>query len=828
MNLKFGLLALVLVGTSSVSAQKWYTPEVDKKVHELMEQMTVEEKLSFVHGVSWMASTPVERLGIKPMQMSDGPQGLGTNGKSTAYPSTVLLAATWNEDLAYQYGTALGRDSKARGVNILLAPAINMYRAAMCGRNFEYMGEDPYLAGRIATGYVKGVQNQGVVATIKHFIGNNSDYDRHAISNDMDERTMHEIYLPAFKTVVQEGEVAALMTSYNLLNGVYTTETPMLLKDILRDKWGFKGLVMSDWGSLHYAVPAVRAGLDLEMASNHLNVTDLTYYLNTGLITMDMIDEMVKHILRVQIAFNLLDGSNPDKSIPLDDPSSVATALKVAQEGIVLLKNEKNILPIASKVKNIVVVGKNAHGYIYGDGSGKVSPFHYTSIYDGIQQRAKQAGMQVEYLDELDFMPEVMYTDETTSSKGIYAEYFANPNLKGDPIKVQTEQKVYYSWTSEGTNIAGMPKEKYSVRWSGVIVPDVTAEYEIILGGDDGYRVIFDGKTVVDDWNNGPYRTSKLIRTLEAGKKYKVCLEYFQDGGGAGACFIWNRKNEKSDRFVAALNKADMVIACIGHNSDSEGEGRDRSFELPEADRQLMARVAKSKTPVVAVVNAGGNVEMQTWEPTVKGLLWGWYAGQEGGRAIANILFGDVNPSGRLPQTFERKWEDNPAYNNYYDPDGDKHVNYMEGIFIGYRGYDKLKREVQYPFGYGLSYTSFKLSDMKVSGQNVDGSINVECTLSNVGKRDGAQVVQAYVGKESLMIARPEKELKGFKKVFLKAGESTVVNIVLPKDAFTYYSTIAKDFVVEPGDYDIMLGFSSREIKMKNRVSISLSFYSFK
>ncbi|MDO4180129.1 MAG: glycoside hydrolase family 3 C-terminal domain-containing protein [Bacteroidales bacterium] len=818
--MKIGILMLAFLSSLPVFAQKWYTSDVDKKVDELMSQMTVEEKLSFVRGEGWMTSTPIERLGIKPMQMSDGPQGLGTNGKSTAYPATALLAATWNEELAYRYGVSLGRDSKARGVNVLLAPAVNIYRAAMCGRNFEYMGEDPYLAGRMATGYVKGVQSQGVVATIKHFIGNNSDYDRHEISNDMDERTMHEIYLPAFKAVVQEGEVAALMTSYNLLNGVYTTETPMLLKDILRDKWGFKGMVMSDWGSLHYAIPAVRAGLDLEMASNHLNPKDLNYYLNTGLISMDMIDAMVKHILRVQVAFGFLNGAEPDKSIPLDDPASVETALEVAREGIVLLKNEGNMLPLSSKVKNIAVVGKNAHGYVCGDGSGKVSPFHYISIYDGLKNRAEQAGIHVEYLDELDFLPNIMFTDETATQKGVRAEYFANPDLKGSPVKVQTEQKVNYSWTDGGTHIEGMPKEKYSVRWSGVIVPDVTAEYEFLLGGDDGYRVIFENEVVVDDWKNGAYRTTKLVRTLEAGKKYPICLEYYQDGGGAGVCFVWTRKNEPNDRFVAALNKADMVVACIGHNSDSEGEGRDRSFELPEVDRKLMDRVAKSNTPVVAVVNAGGNVEMQHWEPKVKSLLWAWYAGQEGGQAIAEVLFGDVNPSGKLPQTFEKNWADNPVYDSYYDPDGDKHVEYMEGIFVGYRGYDKLKRDVQYPFGYGLSYTDFKLHDMKVSGQNPDGSVNVECTLTNTGKRDGAQVVQAYVGKESLVIARPVKELKGFKKVFLKVGESRTMTIVLPKDAFTYYSTVAKDFVTEPGEYNILLGFSSRDIKAKKQVLI--------
>lgn len=264
-----------------------------------------------------------------------------------------------------------------------------------------------------------------------------------------------------------------------------------------------------------------------------------------------------------------------------------------------------------------------------------------------------------------------------------------------------------------------------------------------------------------------------------------------------------------------------MIVACFGHSSDSEAEGGDRSFFLPEADSQLITRIAKCKKPIIGVVNAGGNIGMQSWEPSLKGLLWGWYAGQEGGHAIADVLFGKVNPSGKLPMTFEKKWEDNPAYNSYHDPDGDKHVKYTEGIYIGYRGYDKLGRDVQYPFGYGLSYTSFKLSDMVASAPNADGTVKVTCKLTNTGKRDGAQVIQAYVGRDkSGIVDRPEKELKKFEKVFLKTGETKTVTMTLPKDAFTYYSTIDKQFVTDPGIYNIMLGFSSREIKGQKSIQI--------
>lgn len=296
------------------------------------------------------------------------------------------------------------------------------------------------------------------------------------------------------------------------------------------------------------------------------------------------------------------------------------------------------------------------------------------------------------------------------------------------------------------------------MRWTGVVRPDITGEYEFSVGGDDGYRLYLDNELVADQWGVGSFRNSSVTKTLGAGKKYDIRFEYFQEGGGAAVALIWGHKGEKKDAFVDQLNRADMVIACFGHSSDTEGEGADRTFALPDADAKMIARTLKCKKPVVGVVNAGGNVEMQAWEPGLKGLLWGWYTGQEGGTAVADVLFGNVNPSGKLPMTFEKRWEDNPVYNSYYDPDGDKHVAYTEGIFVGYRGYDKLQREVQYPFGYGLSYTDFCLSNLSVSEPLADGSVEVTCKLSNTGKRDGAQVVQLYLGKEGGIVERTSGE----------------------------------------------------------------------
>lgn len=819
---RIALLLVVISNIFYVSAQKWYTPDVDKKVEDILKQMTVEEKLGYIGGVDWMYTKNIDRLGVHRMKMSDGPQGLGTHGKSTAYPSTVTLAATWNENLAYQYGQSLGRDCKARGVNILLGPAVNIYRAPMCGRNFEYMGEDPYLTSRTAVGYIKGVQDQGVMATIKHFACNNSDYDRDNISNDIDERTLNEIYFPAFRAAVQEAEVGAVMSSYNLLNGIYTTEDPWLLKEVLRKQWGFNGMVMSDWGSTHYCVPAAKGGLDLEMAGGErMNPKDMAYYLRTGDVTMDMVDEKVRHILRVLIAFGFKDGVKEDKSIPLNDPKSVETALNVAREGLVLLKNENNILPInPMKYKHIIVTGKNAHGYIKGGGSGGVIPFTYTSLFNGIQKEGESNNIKVEYVDELDFLPAIMYTDNSLNQAGFRAQYFNNINFEGKPIVEQTEKKINYSWAG-GTELPGMPRENYSVRWDGTMCSKETADYEFTIGGDDGYRLFINDQPVIDDWTPAAFRSKNITKTLQAGVNYKIRIEYYQKGGAAGVSFIWKHKNENKDNFSAYLSKADLIIACFGHNSDTEGEGSDRTFGLPEKDKKMLTSIFNSKKPAIGIVNAGGNVEMQEWEPSLKGLIWGFYGGQEVGTAIGETLFGKINPSGKLPMTFEKRWEDNPAYNSYHDQDGDKHVKYTEGIFIGYRGYDKLKREVQYPFGHGLSYTTFKLSNLSVSQPKADGTVEVVYTLANTGKKDGAQVVQIYVGKaESSAVERPEKELKKFEKVFLKAGKSTSVKMIVPQEAFTYFDVNSKKFVNDPGNYNVMVGFSSRDIKAQKSIRI--------
>ncbi len=826
--IKTSLLAVAMATSSTGAyAQSWFTPEVEQRAEAMLKNMTVREKLIYIGGVDWMYTKDFPRLGITRAKMSDGPQGVGTWGASTAYPCVLMLASSFNRDLAHDYGEALAKDCKARGVDILLGPGVNIARAPMCGRNFEYMGEDPYLSAQTATGYIRGLQDNGVMAVVKHFTANFQEYDRNYTSSDIDERTLHEIYFPAFKAAVQEAETGSIMSSYNLLNGVWTTEDPTLLKGVLRDKWGFNGMVMSDWGSTHNCVPAAKSGLDLEMAGNEIENEDaLREHLASGEITMADIDLKVKHILQTLIAFGIFDKNPWDGNLPAaDNPETAQTALEVSRDGVVLLKNNDNILPLKKENgSKIAVVGNNALIFAAGGGSGLVTPFRYTSYYDGLKALGEEKGFEVSYIDQYDHMQGAMFNGAGSQTQGLKGEYFNNRNLEGAPVATTLETRIGYEWTM-GSGVAGVNKNDFSVRWTGVIRPTVDGEYTIRVSGDDGFRLSFNNKVVFDEYKTGSLRTRTYTAQLKAGQDYPVRLEYFQAGGGASIDFAWERKGDEK-RFENELNKADVVVAFIGHSAASEGEASDRSGDLPSAAKDIINTVRAITTkPIVGVVNGGGNIYMWDIEPDMKALLWGWYGGQEAGQAMAEILLGDVNPSGKLPVSFEKRWDDNPVRHSYYDDDNDKHVRFTEGIFLGYRGYDRNKTQVQYPFGYGLSYTTFELSDMEVCSINADdATFEVSFNIKNTGKTAGAEVVQLYVGKVGESpVTRAVRELKNYEKIYLEPGEKQQVTMALDKSAFSYYDVTegVKDFVVDNGTYNIELGVSSRNIKLSHQVNVN-------
>ena len=638
-----------------------------RRAAELVSRMTLEEKLSYIGGVDGFYIREIPRLGIPRIRMADGPQGVRNDTKSTMYPCGMAAAATWNRELAYAYGKSLGRDARARGVHIMLGPGVNIYRFPKCGRNFEYYGEDPYLTSETAVAYIKGMQSVGVISTIKHFCGNNQEYSRHHVSSDIDERTLNEIYLPSFRKAVQEARTGAVMSSYNLVNSVHMTENKSLIKDLLRDKWGFEGIFMSDWTAAYSNLAPANNGLDLEMSwGQFMNPRVLKEAIETGTVTEKTIDEKCQHILQTLIEFGFLDRDQLDTSIPEQNPESDMTALKVAREAVVLLENEDDFLPFSKKIRKVAVLGPNSGNIPTGGGSGFVEPFTTVSVTDGIA--------------------------------------------------------AFYK-----------------------LVPDAS--------------------------------------------------------------------------------KADAVVYCAGFNSHIEGEDHDRPFELPSEQIAQIDSIAALNPNLVVVVNAGGGVDFKPLLARAKAVLMAWYPGQQGGRAVAEIISGRVNPSGRLPISVESRLEDNPVFNNYYcntekiyNSPYDR-VTYFEGVFVGYRGYDRSGVEPLFPFGYGLSYTDFSFSDIEAEKLS-DGRVHVSATVKNIGKCAGAEVVQLYVNDETASVPRPEKELKGYEKVYLEPGESRSVEFILDSEAFAYYDMDRHEFMVEPGIFNILIGASSRDIRLTTAVTL--------
>ena len=781
--------------------------------------MTLKEKLRYISGYTGGFSIcPVPRLGLPEVFMADGPQGIRNNTKSTMYPSGILSAATWNRDLNYRLGRGLGQDAKARGVGILLGPGVNIYRSPLCGRNFEYFGEDPYLSGEVAKQYILGVQSEGVIATIKHFAANNQEWDRHHVSSEVDERTLQEVYFAPFRKAVKEAHVGAVMNSYNLLNGVHASENRWLNIDILRDTWGFKGILMSDWVSVYSTVGAANHGLDLEMPTGeYLNEELLMPAIEQGLITEATIDLKVQHILQTLIAFGFLDKEPKDTSIALDNPHSRQTALDIAREGIVLLKNEGNMLPLKGRT---VVMGSNAEVLVTGGGSGFVFPFSTVSIAEGLEQLQKRNTIRLK--DDLlfDDLKDAIYADEGKRQKGFKAEYFKNVELKGTPDATCMENQIAHDWGT-GVPLEGFPADGFSVRWTATYVPVTNGLVRMTMCGRGGYRAYINDQLICTD--HLPER--EQVIEVEAGKKYRLRVEYHNYGGDARIGLKAGILNESL--LKQTLAKAKNVVLCVGFNNGDEdggieGEGADRSFALPKPRLELIRKVTSLHDNVVVVVNAGGGIDFSDWGDKVKAIVMAWYSGQEGGRAVAEILTGVISPSGKLPISIEHRWEDNPVSKSYYENmkfAEYKRTQYSEGIFMGYRGYDKSGIKPLYPFGYGLSYTTFAYGNLMVEKNGVN-RVKVTFDISNTGKMDAAEVAQVYVHDVKSSVPRPYKELKGYEKVFLKKGETKRVTIELEDDAFSYYDMDKQRFVVEKGDFEILVGTSSECLPLKGSITL--------
>ena len=819
---------LAASGIASAQTYKDATAPVDARVEDLLSRMTLEEKIDYIGGINEFYIRAVDRLGIPQIKLTDGPVGTHKDGRSTAYPAGMLTASTWNRSLVYELGKQLGRDSRARGVHILLGPGMNTLRAPMCGRNFEYFTEDPYLNGETACAYVKGVQDNGVIATLKHYAANNQEWDRNNISSDIDTRTLHEIYLAPFKAAIQKAGAGAVMDSYNLVNGVHATQSDYLNNKVLRDMWGFDGIVMSDWSATYDAVEAANGGLDLEMPrAKYMNRQYLLPAIEEGKVSVATIDEKVRRILRLIFANGFFDKPQTDSTIPMDNPDGAAAALQLAREGITLLKNDGGILPLKSDIKRVAVIGPNANSYISGGGSSYTFPFHCVSLLDGIRAVAGDK-VEILYSPGLPTLPEtvqssVFYTAPGSDALGLTAEYYNNTKLQGEPIKTVVDTIVNIS---NGYHIAaerrGSPYDHCSMRWSGVVRPEKTAAYRFIVRGFDGFRLKVDTAQVINEWRNQGITLREAVVELEAGKEYPVALEYFAAVHPVDISFGWREDRQLFEEAAAIAKQADVAVVSVGFNNSLERESNDRPFEMPEFQDSLINCVAASNPRTVVMLNNGGNVDMNPWIDNVQALVELFYPGQEGGTAAAEILFGLTNPSGKLPVTFERRWEDNPACKYYYDDDNDGRTPYGEGLMLGYRHYDTNGVAPRFPFGFGLSYTTFDYSNLRVSSEGKKGEPRCRVTfdVSNTGDRDGMETAQVYVREVNPKVTRPYKELKGYDKKMIRAGEKATYEIVLDKEAFAYFDPAVNDFVYDAGRFEIIVGASSATPLLRKTVKI--------
>jgi beta-glucosidase len=846
-SLRAAAAALVLVFNSlfNVAAQtnaqqQKSASEVDARVEAILSKMTLEEKIDMLGGTDGFFVRDLPRLGLPKLKMADGPLGVRNFGPATAMAGGVSLAATWNPQLAERVGTEIGRDARAKGVHFLLGPGVNIYRAPMNGRNFEYFGEDPFLASRIAVGYIRGVQSQGVSATVKHFMANNSEFDRHNSDSVVDERAMREIYMPVFEAAVREAHVGAMMDSYNLLNGEHASQNRHILTDVARQEWGFNGLLMSDWFATYDGVGAVNAGQDLEMPSGaNMNRKVLLPAVKDGRVTQATIDEHVRRILRTAARFGWLDREQTDASIPRFNQQGRQAALQAAREGMVLLKNEGGLLPLDRKrLKTILVVGPDAYPAVpVGGGSARVEPFASVSFLEGLSN-ALGSSVNVLYqrgtptLSELAESTEFKTEPDTTGRPGLRVEYFKAEDLSGEPVIARNERYVNFGRDSGNRN--GFPDATLSSRRTGYYTPQSAGEYDIFTEstGEDGgfHRLYVDDKLVVDNWLTSRTLSGRITLQLDA-RPHKFVLEQRGRSGWLGSRLkmgVVRHGSAVVDEAKRLASKADVVVVAAGFAPETESEGADRTFALPVGQDDLISEMTAANKNTIVVVTSGGGYDTSAWLDRVPALLQAWYPGQEGGTALAEILLGDVNPSGRLPVTFERRWEDNPTHDSYYPAEGTNRVVYKEGIFVGYRGYEKNNTKPLFPFGHGLSYTTFRYSNLTVkpatSGASNDPRglplYEVSFDVTNTGKREGADVAQVYVGDTHSKVARPAKELKGFAKVNLRPGETRRVTVALDARAFSYYDTDAKRWRTDPGDFDILVGRSSEQIELRGKATV--------
>ena len=810
---------------------------MEKRIEQILTSLTLEEKITLLAGADSWHTHSIERLGIPALKLSDGPNGVRGEGRDTleatsaSFPVGTAMGATWNPELIGQVGKALAQESKAKGAHVLLGPTVNMHRAPLAGRNFECFSEDPYLSARMAVSYIKGLQAEGVGACVKHFVCNDQEYERHTISAEVSQRALREIYLPPFRAAVKEAGVWTMMSAYNRINGIHASENDALLLDLLKDEWGFDGLVISDWYGT-YSEGVVGSGLDLEMpgparwmGENALEAV------RGGQVEEQKIDDKIRRLLRTLLRTGALDQTEILAEQSIDRPEHRQLIRKVGAEAIVLLKNEDDLLPLEThRIHKIALIGANAKKIsFHGGGSSEINPHYIISPLEAISARAGDK-LEVEYAlgCTVHKMIPPIEQDWLTAEDGtpgrLNVSYYDNPRLEGEAIYQMKAGGSQQAWF--GDNSEHFDPNHFSMSMTGSLQVPEPGVYTFELGCVGRARLNIDNECLIDLWDQedeepgqGHQKTCQL--ELEKGKPYKLHLEYASKPGarwrGVQVGCLPPLPEDPIAEAVALAESAEIAIVVAGLTPEWESEGHDRvSMDLPGEQNQLIERVAAANPNTVVVLNAGSPLHMP-WLDKVKSVMQMSYLGQESGNALADVLFGDVDPSGRLPTTFPKRIQDNPAYINFPGENGV--VHYGEGIFVGYRYYDKKEIEPLFPFGHGLSYSSFEYANLHLDAEqtNPGEQIHVQVDVTNTGVRSGQEVVQLYVRDVESSLIRPPRELKAFAKIKLDPGETQTVDFSLQENDLAFYDDAQNAWVVEPGEFEVLIGRSAGDIRVSGR-----------
>lgn len=860
-TLGLGLVALgalqPVISQAEEAPTEWQ--RVEARVGSILDNMSLSEKINYTGVDDGHMFPRLDKWGIEGTVAYDSSLGVHVNNATfgAQFPSLTALSATWNIDRAEQYGLAIGYETRLSGGQQMLSPSVNLYRTPFGGRAAENIsGEDPFLGAVMAPAVVNGIQAQGIQASGKHYLANEQEANRQNVNIHVDERTLRELYLPGFESMVKNADIASIMCGFNKINGDYACENHHLITDILKGEWGYQGSVISDFNAIHDPLKGAWAGTDLDMPTG-LQFTEekLMPLLWSGQLTEDVIDDKVRRNLRAVIKYDFQEDMNTAQ--PLEHPEYGArSALDTAREGIVLLRNEDNrhgqpLLPLDRDAK-IAVIGNIAdEAPPTPFGTANATPETYISELVGLRQLAERSS-RVTYLSSMSLDPETAEwhlpgdKPNHAGERGVKAEYFDNATLSGEPAETRVEPGVNLNWmtgtneTSTGsTSLSDVSTTAgdFSARFTTTIEPTTTGRQVFKVRADGPYKLWVDGELVLES-DGVPYSsdvvnalvTSGQTQRLRAGRSYDVRLEYrrLQDnftavlGGLTGVQMSWAAMQPPHN-----LARYDAVVVAVGNTNENEGEASDHGYALPDQQAEQIANVASANPNTVVVMHGGGISDMTPWIDRVGAALQVWNPGQQAGQALAEILYGEVNPSGKLPMTIDRDIEDNPSYASYPDPalyrgeDALTEMDYSEGLYMGYRGYDEKSATPLFPFGFGLSYTTFDYADLQLSSNVMTpgNTIDVSFTLTNTGDRAGFEVAQLYVQPLDPKADRPVKELKGFTKVYLEPGESRTASIPIDARSLAYYTQRTDSWDVDAGDYRIHVGGSSVDLPLNRTLT---------